>query len=30
MCARHYDSLTRQKAMLLIGLEILNNVYEKL
>jgi hypothetical protein len=30
MCARHYDSFTRQKAMLLIGLEILNDVYEKL
>ena len=30
MCARHYDSLNRQKAMFLTGLEILNEVYEKI
>lgn len=30
MCARHYDSIERQKAMLLIGLEMLNNVYEQI
>lgn len=30
MCARHYDSLNRQKAMLLTGLNILNDVYENL
>ena len=28
MCARHYDSLDRQKAMFIKGLEILNNIYE--
>lgn len=28
MCARHYDSLDRQKAMLMTGLSILNDVYE--
>ena len=30
MCARHYDNLDRQKAMLMTGLNILNNVYENL
>jgi hypothetical protein len=30
MCARHYDSFERQKAMLLTGLQILNDVYEKI
>jgi hypothetical protein len=30
MCARHYDSFERQKAMLLTGLRILNEVYETL
>lgn len=30
MCARHYDSITRQKAMLLTGLKLLNDVYEKI
>jgi hypothetical protein len=30
MCARHYDSITRQKAMLLVGLDILNKVYEQI
>ena len=30
MCARHYDSLDRQKAMFIKGLEILNNIYETL
>tara|TARA_Y100000996_G_scaffold415147_1_gene408436 strand:+ start:3605 stop:4585 length:981 start_codon:yes stop_codon:yes gene_type:complete len=30
MCARHYDSLKRQKAMYLIGLDILNKHYEEL
>lgn len=30
MCARHYDSLERQKAMLMTGLSILNDVYENL
>lgn len=30
MCARHYDSLDRQKAMLMTGLSILNDVYENL
>lgn len=30
MCARHYDSLNRQKAMLMTGLDILNDVYENL
>jgi len=30
MCARHYDSLERQKAMLMTGLNILNDVYENL
>jgi hypothetical protein len=30
MCARHYDSLDRQKAMLLTGLNILNEVYDEL
>lgn len=28
MCARHYDSLARQKAMYLTGLKLLNEVYE--
>ena len=28
MCARHYDSLERQKAMFLTGLKILNDVHE--
>jgi hypothetical protein len=28
MCARHYDSIERQKAMLITGLKILNDVYE--
>ena len=28
MCARHYDSLERQKAMFIKGLEILNDIYE--
>lgn len=28
MCARHYDSLERQKAMFLTGLKILNDIYE--
>lgn len=28
MCARHYDSLERQKAMYLIGLSILNKIYD--
>jgi len=30
MCARHYDSFNRQKAMLLTGLKILNDVFETL
>lgn len=30
MCARHYDSLQRQKAMYLTGLQILNEMYETL
>ena len=30
MCARHYDSLKRQKAMYLIGIKLLNNFYEKI
>lgn len=30
MCARHYDSLERQKAMFLTGLRILNTVYSDL
>lgn len=30
MCARHYDSLQRQKAMYLIGLNILNKIYDKI
>jgi hypothetical protein len=30
MCARHFDSLNRQKAMFITGLEILNEVYESL
>lgn len=30
MCARHYDSLLRQKAMYLIGLNILNKIYDKI
>lgn len=30
MCARHYDSLERQKAMYLIGLNILNKIYDKI
>jgi hypothetical protein len=30
MCARHYDNLDRQKAMLMTGLNILNDVYENL
>ena len=28
MCARHYDSLERQKAMFITGLNILNDVNE--
>lgn len=28
MCARHYDSLDRQKAMFFTGLDLLNDVYE--
>lgn len=28
MCARHYDSLERQKAMFITGLSILNEIYE--
>jgi hypothetical protein len=28
MCARHYDSLERQKAMYITGLNILNEIYE--
>ena len=28
MCARHYDSLERQKAMFITGLNILNDIYE--
>lgn len=28
MCARHYDSLERQKAMFITGLKILNEIYE--
>ncbi|NBV28004.1 hypothetical protein EBS02_03150, partial [bacterium] len=28
MCARHYDSLERQKAMFITGLNILNEIYE--
>lgn len=30
MCARHYDSLDRQKAMFLTGLKILNKIYKSL
>jgi hypothetical protein len=30
MCARHYDSFERQKAMFLTGLRILNKVYESI
>jgi hypothetical protein len=30
MCARHYDSLERQKAMFITGLKILNEIYETL
>lgn len=30
MCARHYDSLARQKAMFITGIKILNEVYETL
>jgi hypothetical protein len=30
MCARHYDSLERQKAMYLTGLQILNEIYEEI
>jgi hypothetical protein len=30
MCARHYDSETRQKAMYLTGLKILNEMYEEI
>jgi hypothetical protein len=30
MCARHYDSLNRQKSMLMTGLDILNEIYENL
>lgn len=30
MCARHYDNETRQKAMYLTGLRILNEIYNKL
>lgn len=30
MCARHYDSLERQKAMFLTGLKLLNDVYKKI
>ena len=30
MCARHYDNLDRQKAMLMTGLDILNDIYENL
>lgn len=30
MCARHYDSLDRQKGMLMTGLSILNDVYKNL
>jgi len=30
MCARHYDNLDRQKAMLMTGLNILNDVYKNL
>ena len=30
MCARHYDSLDRQKAMFITGLNILNDIYEKI
>jgi uncharacterized protein YktA (UPF0223 family) len=30
MCARHYDSLDRQKVMYFTGLKILNEIYEKL
>jgi hypothetical protein len=30
MCARHYDSLDRQKAMYLTGLKILNEIYEEI
>tara|TARA_Y100000992_G_scaffold255828_1_gene189125 strand:+ start:9775 stop:10737 length:963 start_codon:yes stop_codon:yes gene_type:complete len=30
MCARHYDSIERQKAMFVTGVDLLNKVYEKL
>ena len=30
MCARHYDSLKRQKAMYLTGIKLLNSFYEKI
>jgi hypothetical protein len=30
MCARHYDSLERQKAMYITGLKILNEIYEEI
>lgn len=30
MCARHYDSFNRQKAMYLIGVKLLNSFYEKI
>jgi thiamine kinase-like enzyme len=30
MCARHYDSLERQKAMFITGLKLLNEVYEEI
>lgn len=30
MCARHYDSIERQKAMFVTGIDLLNKVYEKL
>lgn len=30
MCARHYDSLDRQKAMYITGLKILNEIYEEI
>lgn len=30
MCARHYDSIERQKAMYVTGLKILNEVYEEI
>jgi hypothetical protein len=30
MCPHHYDSLVRQKSMFLIGLNLLNEIYEKI